>query len=275
MTALLLLTISYLGAPSGSTDAVVSLALAPQFVKSISTYLGHLDPSIRRCGMLVAEEVARTSGKKLDFGDWTGDADGRAWCRSLRLLLRERDVDSEISETNYRNDCGSVEEKEVTDFQIPTISGSYSKTDANESKKSRTISEDSGGYDSDDSLTGYVSSPSSSRSPSPTPSELVEIEKDPTLRVTQAKVPRPVYLAQLAEVLRPTTTKKADEEDIQAQKQEVALNVAEELIRKKRSYGTELGKYYMMFYSYVSPNHFSSHRGKCRQSRVWASRAPK
>ena len=43
-------------------------------------------------------------------------------------------------------------------------------------------------------------------------------------------------------MLRPTTVKKGDDEELQAQTQEVALNTPEELIRKKRSYGTELGK---------------------------------
>lgn len=227
--------------------------------------------------MLVAEEVARASGKKLEFGDWDGDADGKAWCRSLRVLLRERDVDFEPPEGNDNDDDDREEEngKEETGPQLPRTPETYSEANLDGSNEVRTVPEDTDGYDSDDSLTGYRSSPSSSRSPSPTPSELDEIEKDPTLRVTQVKVPRPVYLAQLAEILRPTTTKKADEEDIQAQKQEVALNVAEELIRKKRSYGTELGKCCTAFYSTISPKHVFFFRGKRSKSCIWASWTPK
>ncbi|KAK7693186.1 hypothetical protein QCA50_002752 [Cerrena zonata] len=226
VTALLLLSISYLNAPSGSSAALVSLAFSPQFIKSISTYLTHLDPSVRRCGMLVAEEVARASGKMLDFGDWDGDNDGRAWCRSIRILVEERDTDIEFTEDS---------DDEAEDVQNEVMEPPLS-----DSEVEGVPAPNQEGYDSDDSLTGYVSSPSSSRSPSPTPSELEEIEKDPTLRVTQKKIPRPVYLAQLGEMIRPTTVKKGEEEELKAQTQEVGLDTAEELIRRKRSYGTEL-----------------------------------
>ncbi|OBZ75699.1 DNA replication checkpoint protein tel2 [Grifola frondosa] len=105
--------------------------------------------------------------------------------------------------------------------------------------KKPTVHEPVSGYDSDDSLTGYAS-PSSSRSASPTPSELEEIERDPTLRVGIKKVPRPVYLAQLGEMVRSTSGLKGGDEDMEARKIEVALEVAEELIRRKSGYGTEL-----------------------------------
>ena len=41
---------------------------------------------MRRCGMLVAEEVAKATGKKLAFGDWEGEKDGKPWCRQIREL---------------------------------------------------------------------------------------------------------------------------------------------------------------------------------------------
>jgi len=88
----------------------------------------------------------------------------------------------------------------------------------------------------DDSLVGYSDeSRSSSRSPSPTPSYLEEVANDPMLNTsTRAKIQRPVYLIQLLELLRART---------EPEKLEVALKWGEELIRRKRDYGTELGKH--------------------------------
>ncbi|KAI0637229.1 telomeric DNA binding protein [Trametes polyzona] len=224
LTLLLLATLRYSPSPSPAHD----LALSPSFVKSISTYISHLDPSIRRCGMLVAEEVARAAGKTLDFGDWAGDEQGKPWCRQLRELLKECDVDADAE----------VAEPLEADVEQPTSQPLPS--DAPEPTKAKvTVGVPSSGYDSDDSLTGYAS-PASSRSASPTPSELEEIERDPTIRVGAKKVPRPVYLAQLGEMLRPTGGLQSGDEQLQATKVEVALEVAEELIRRKSGYGTEL-----------------------------------
>ncbi|OSX64936.1 hypothetical protein POSPLADRAFT_1044368 [Postia placenta MAD-698-R-SB12] len=213
MTSLLLLTLASARPPEPTFQ---SLAFSPPFIRAISTYISHLDPAVRRCGMLVAEEVARGAGKKLDFGDWDGHGHGRDWCRRLRALMRERDADADV-------DLAPALEDEA---ETP-------------GRPARPTVQDAG-YDSDDSLTGYASPPASSRSASPTPSELEEIERDPTLRVGQKSVPHPVYLAQLGELVRSTSGVRSEQEDMQAQKHEVALNVAEELIRRKRAYGTEL-----------------------------------
>lgn len=193
---------------------------------------------MRHCGMLVAEEVARAAGKKLDFGDWDGDANGKAWCRKIRELMREQDADAHEEMVEPQVEASAPQAQATAkDPASELVSPAASKAPATSRKPIiQTLSD---GYDSDDSLTGYASEPSSSRSPSPTPSELAEIEQDPTLRVTQSKVPRPVYLAQLAEMVRPTTKGKDDEDE--PKRIEVALNVAEELIRRKRAYGTELG----------------------------------
>ncbi|KAF9821702.1 hypothetical protein IEO21_00548 [Rhodonia placenta] len=213
MTSLLLLTLASSRPPEPTFQL---LAFSPPFIRAISTYISHLDPAVRRCGMLVAEEVARGAGKKLDFGEWDGDAHGRDWCRRLRALMRERDADADV-------DLAPPLEDELETSGMPARP---------------TVAD--AGYDSDDSLTGYASPPASSRSASPTPSELEEIERDPTLRVGQKSVPHPVYLAQLGELVRSTSGVRSEQEDMQAQKHEVALNVAEELIRRKRAYGTEL-----------------------------------
>ncbi len=194
--------------------------------------------------MLVGEEVARGSGKTLNFGGWDGqaegDGDGRLFCRKIRELTRERDADCEEDLAVIE-----LEPENLQDFvqEIMSPASTTATETRRTSSRKPTITTLPSGYDSDDSLTGYISSPSSSRSPSPTPSELAEIEKDPTLNVTKTKVVRPVYLAQLGEMVRPTSGVKAEEGPEEVTKIEVALGVAEELIRKKRAYGTELGVY--------------------------------
>jgi telomere length regulation protein len=228
LTLLFLTTISYLPA---SSPTLRELATSVPFIRSISTYIGHLDPSVRHCGMLVAEEVARRTGKELDFKDWDGDDGGKPWARSVRQLLGEKDADAEIRE-----------EDEGPELTIEDIAKQDDPEPASEpvriSRPSVVLSD---GHDSDDSLTGYASQPSS-RSPSPTPSELAEIERDPTLRVGRTKISRPVYLAQLGEMIRGPSGLKTGQENKEAERIEIALDVAEELIRRKRGYGTELGR---------------------------------
>lgn len=228
MTLLFLTTISYLPVSSSNLR---ELAVSVPFIRSISTYIGHLDPSVRRCGMLVAEEVARRTGKELDFKDWDGDDGGKPWARSVRQLLGGKDTDAEILDDDEGRELAVEEILEEIAFE-PT---------SEPIQTSRSFCAPSEDPDSDDSLTGYASPPSS-RSPSPTPSELAEIEKDPTLRVGRTKISRPVYLAQLGEMIRGPSSLKTDQENQEADRIEIALDVAEELIRRKRGYGTELGR---------------------------------
>ncbi|KAF7363275.1 Telomere-reg-2 domain-containing protein [Mycena sanguinolenta] len=225
LTTLLLVTLSYF--PS-SSPKLESLALSPTLISGVGRYIGHLDGSIRRCGMLAAEVVAHLSGKKLDFGDWEGDEAGKAWARTVRQLLLARDADAkpeDLEDTGPRTN-----EPEIQEIVTPGIQS------AQPAKTTPPATEV--GYDSDDSLSGYISQ-SSSRSNSPTPSELAEIEKDPTLGVGAKKVPRPVYLAQLGALLRPAGGLKVDESQL-ANEVEMGIDCAEELIRKKAGYGTEL-----------------------------------
>lgn len=205
---------------------------------SISTYISHMDGSVRRCGMLVAEEVARASGKTLDFGGWDGNGESREWFRQLRDLVEKKDADANMEEVSEVAPT-KTQPAEVLPAAT-TLGASDNEKRAQPAKQTASVAQS--GYDSDDSLTGYISSPSSSRSPSPTPSELAEIEKDPTLNVGQPKIVRPVYLAQLGEMIRPTTGVRSDVEQGEVERQEMALNVGEELIRRKRAYGTELGR---------------------------------
>lgn len=224
MTTLLLTVVSYFPPNHPSINA---LSLSSSFISAIGTYISHNDGAVRRCGMLAAEVVAQRSGKKLDFGDWDGDSADKEWARQVRKLIEGRDCDAH--EAEYEDARSSV----VPESPLLT-------TDSPSSEKPNMPPAPVAEPDSDDeSLIGYAESPSSSRSPSPTPSELDEIEKDPTLRIGQKKIRRPVYLAELGNMLR-SSMKPDDREEVD--KIEMALNSAEELIRRKRTFGTELGK---------------------------------
>ncbi|KAJ7219093.1 telomere length regulation protein-domain-containing protein [Mycena pura] len=223
LTTLLLVTLSYF---PPSSPKLMSLALSSSFISGVGKYVGHLDNSVRRCGMLAAEVVAHMSGKKLDFKDWEGDEGGKVWARQMRQLLLARDKDADPDDAH---EVSPTEDINVQEISTPAVQR------AQTNKPAPSVE---AGYDSDDSLSGYVSQ-ASSRSSSPTPSELAEIEKDPTLGVGVKKVPRPVYLAQLGALLRPAGSLKVDESQ-QADEMEMGINCAEELIRKKRGYGSEL-----------------------------------
>ncbi|KAI0948359.1 hypothetical protein AcV7_009125 [Taiwanofungus camphoratus] len=234
ITSLLLLTLSCSRIIAADAPSPAhTLAMSPPFIFAVSTYISHLDPAVQRCGMLVAEEVARASGKRLDFGDWEGEEQGKHWCQRLRKLIQARDADAD--EKLAENVVDKKSEGSESNAGIPIEPLSQ----PSKLEPSKLTVHDAS-YDSDDSLNGYASSPPSSRSPSPTPSELAEIEKDPTLRVGQKKIARPVYLAQLGEMVRSTSGLKTEQEEDQARKIQVALDVAGELIRRKREYGTEL-----------------------------------
>lgn len=237
----MLLTISYFPAPS---PQVASLVLSPAFIAGIGRYIGQLDHSIRRCGMLVAETVAHRAGKKLNFGDWDGGDNGKPWARELRLLIGARDIDVciDIEDETENEEPASLSNK-AEDIGLKKISTKgarqHSAVVKTTPRRKPVLSTARAAYDSDDSLTGYASA--SSRSTSPTHSELEEIERDPTLCVGIKKIPHPVYLVQLGELVRGTTGLKSDESKQEADKIEMALNSGEELIRKKHNYGVELG----------------------------------
>jgi len=197
-----------------------------------------MDHSVRRCGMLVAEVVAQRCGKKLQFGDWEGDEGNKSWAKQLRAFIQAKDVDANIAHIEDQNDSDDEETKVAS---VPSASKAEMEVVSEPANPMKRAAFADKGYDSDDSMTGYASPPSS-RSSSPSPSELADIEKDPTLNVGRKKVPRPVYLAQLGDLLRGTGTKASGStEPHEADRIEMALNCAEELIRKKRNYGTELG----------------------------------
>ncbi|KAI5120573.1 hypothetical protein M0805_002523 [Coniferiporia weirii] len=240
LTTLLLLTISNF---PPSSPVLQTLSSSSEFIGAIGTYITHLDPAVRRCGMLAAEVVAHRTGKSLNFEQWDGVGQGREWARGLRALIMKRDMDAEEAESDVirleaygegeeANDTGIQVEVEV---ETGTVDHGVHTSSKRAKKPLIQVTDD--GSDSDDSLTGYASSPASSRTPSPTPSEIDEVEKDPTINVGRKKVQRPVYLVDLGSLI--TGSAKTDDPQ-NADRIEVALNFAEELIRKKRGFGFEL-----------------------------------
>ena len=192
--------------------------------------------------MLVAEEAARLTGKKLEFGGWESEGGILDWARGIRRVMKARDVDADLKVLQDEEGEWVAAKYEIiaTSVLENPLSGNAPNLSA-ESAPTR-LSQNTDAYDSDDSLTGYAS-PASSRSPSPSLEDLKEIEKDPTLNVGVKKLQRPVYLAQLGEFLRgqPGMQAQKPDEPHEADRIEMTLNVAEELIRRKRAYGTELG----------------------------------
>lgn len=203
---------------------------------------------MRLMGMAVAEEVAKLSGRKLEFGNWDGDDDGRPWIRSLRALIGNRDADVDDGPDNEDLEAKNDGTQALEGLSDLNVASGSSLPNVKITGPDRPTAVPSRQPDSDDdSLVGYDSDPASSRAPSPTPSELDEIEKDPTLRsgggMKRKKVTRPVYLVSLGELLRPS---KAEGEE-EVEKIEMALTHGEELIRRKRDYGTELGMTHSYF----------------------------
>lgn len=240
LTSILLITASYFTVES---QPMRDLSFNPSFIQGVSRYLGHQDASVRYCGMLVGEEIARMSGKSLEFGVWDGDDANKVWVRTLRRLIEARDVDANLGSLDVNmGPTPALDEDEdvaVEELVSPAARKAAAMVEEVEDEVPGKVQFKSG-YDSDDSLAGYESPPSS-RSASPTPSELADIEKDPSLNVAVKKVQRPVYLRQLGDLLRGSGQKAKSDEPHEADKIETALNCAEELIRKKRDYGTELG----------------------------------
>lgn len=185
--------------------------------------------------MLVAEEVATLAGKKLDFGDWEGGDTDRVWARSLRILIKQRDIDAE----DIRHPVGEQQESHRQDESSPM---NVNPSDPVASRGAIRVGNRAEPDSDDDSVQGYGSEVDSDRAPSPTPSELDEIEKDPTLNVGVKKVPKPVYLAQLGELVRSTNAGLKSAESDEPDKIEMALKCGEELIRRKRNFGMELGR---------------------------------
>ncbi|KAH7106082.1 telomere length regulation protein-domain-containing protein [Auriculariales sp. MPI-PUGE-AT-0066] len=227
LTLLLLLAVSNL---STSSTVVSKIAQSQTIISAVSTYLGHADTAVRRCGMLVAEELASRIGRKLKFPGWEGEGEGREWCRAVRLLIAksDKDIDSanialETADVPQQGTIGDSEE-EVGD------SGSLHGSPPPPVMP-----------DSDDESLVALDSDDESQAGEPNPEDLEAMVKEPSLAVGANKKPRkPVYLLQLAAMLRDTP--KPEKADEQADTIGIALDCAEELIRRKEGFGFELNE---------------------------------
>lgn len=192
--------------------------------------------------------------RRLDFGNeiWAGFGQGKEECRRLRALVHLRDNEAGVEGNQVDSEARSVDWQllgwdgiderpsrpvESDDRKKPKLQvgqqtrGRSPVPEATTKKRPPSRQQP----DSDDeSLSGYSSSANSSRSPSPTPSYLEEVAKDPMSNTsTREKIQRPVYIIQLIELLR-----AREEPD----KLEVGLKWGESLIRRKRHFGKELGE---------------------------------
>jgi telomere length regulation protein len=223
------------------------VAASPAFLNGLTHYLSHPDRTIRHLGMLGAEVVSELTvtagGKKLDFALWDGDEPHKRLARRLRALGVDRmpamhGVDPtlgwRLADSTGAAPFAAVGARSMSPRRSSlALSADASPPAQRKAKKLKAPPVELS--DSDDSLTGYQSSSSvsSTRSASPSPSDLDEYIEDPTLyNAKKKKVPRPVYLAQLGELLS-----SRDDPD----KLEAGLKWGESLVRRKRGFGMELG----------------------------------
>lgn len=223
--------------------ALQRVASSPQFLNGLMHYLSHPDRSIRYLGMLGAEVVSELTvppgAKKLDFGLWEGEEGHKVLARRLRGLKMDWAAVDAVTDPSLGWQKTST--VATTPPHMPSLEPSVEAPPSppKERKKARSKKPSTKIVvlsDSDDSLTGYHSSSSvsSTRSSSPTPSDLEEYVTDPTLyNAKKKKVPRPVYLSQLGELL-------GSRDD--PEKLETGLKWGESLVRRKRGFGLELGQ---------------------------------
>ncbi|RXK40552.1 hypothetical protein M231_02204 [Tremella mesenterica] len=222
---------------------IISLSHRPQFILSLQAYLGHPDPKVRRLGMLVAEIL---SERTMEDDMWDGEGNGKEECRWLRRAVGVKDGQVEISDDptgkawllGWKDLPVSEESSQSPTLLEPTPPRSSAPAKQAREKGRAVPTKKIIMLDPDqeaDPLSGYtLPSPSSSRSSSPTPEFLEEVAADPSLaigKVGEKKVTRPVYAQQLVLLL-----KEREKPDMV----EMGLKWGEQLVRAKRSFGTEL-----------------------------------
>ncbi len=185
-----------------------------------------MDESIRLCGMLVAEVLSSLAEKVLAFDVWDGEDETRLWAHRVRELIKGH---ASANSTNVQGANIAEEiaqpEPQIQDM-IPVANNQIILTDD--------------GFDSDDSVTGYAPS----LSPLATSTELAEVEKEPVLSFGTKRISRPLYLSQLGALLRSRDGNGQSSQSSAADNVEMALNSAEDLIRRKRDFGSELGAWF-------------------------------
>lgn len=206
---------------------VQNLSLSPSFITAIGCYISHMDESIRLCGMLVAEVLSSLSEKVLAFDVWDGEDETRLWAHRVRELIKGRDTN--VNGTDLQGANIAHDEEEITQPE-PQIQDIIPVAD-----NQIVLTDD--GFDSDDSVTGYA--PYLSALAAST--ELAEVEKAPVLSLGIKRISRPLYLSQLGALLRSRDDNGQSVQSSAADNVEMALNSAEDLIRRKIDFGSELG----------------------------------
>jgi telomere length regulation protein len=217
MSALSTLILLFLSKSQNEDQLAKKVSCAPEFISSVGRYISHTDKFIRRCGLLVAEVVAKKSGRQLSFGGWEGEDISQLWAKSTEILIG-----------------ASLHVFATPDTNPVDYNSQF------DSSKVMSTPEDVTG-DSDDSMTGYASDASSTNS-FPSPTEVSAMEKDTSLRSgLKKKVVKPVFISQLLDYLRITSASSSDSQEVY-EKVEIAMSSCEDLIRRKRNYGSELGQ---------------------------------
>lgn len=198
--------------------------------------MGEQDPS-------KAAPKAPGGPKRLKFGfkgAWDGDGEGKEEARVLRSGVGIRDDDASLSDAGdwqlgWRDGQQAADKRQGTEQAVPKLKAKAERQGRSTDKKPRPKVVMLDPDQEADPLQGYDSDGTgSSRSRSPSPSYLAEVTADPTLALDAAKkkkLKRPVYVRQLAELLRD----KDSPESI-----ELALTYGEPLIRAKRNFGGEV-----------------------------------
>lgn len=189
---------------------------------------------------------------KFDSGTWDGEGEGKEECRWLRRCIGVNDLTAAVTDdpTSHAWMFGWDTAASDPIPQQSTATRPNAETRGRTQTTSRKAKDEAKSktrlrprpkvvmLDEEqqaDPLEGYTpESPSSSRSPSPTPSYLEEVAADPTLALDSSqkkKITRPVYVPQLVALLK----EREKPEHI-----EMGLKWGEGLVRAKRSFGTEL-----------------------------------
>jgi telomere length regulation protein len=241
---------------------LVAEILSERTIMEVASSNGHVQTEEEEMAELQAgfeaQEGSEGSGKpprttkgpkrlKFDKGMWDGEGEGKEECRWLRRCVGVNDLSVGVEEDptgkGWMLGWDQLElEEQYTAPPAPTPTRGRQHTTKQAPTKSKTkppkakpkiVMLDEA--QQADPLEGYLpESPTSSRSPSPTPSYLEEVAADPTLALdaTQSKkVSRPVYVPQLIVLLK--EREKPDHI-------EMGLKWGEGLVRAKRSFGTEL-----------------------------------
>jgi telomere length regulation protein len=249
LTTLLYLLLTSFPPFSASSTKIASSSI---FLSSLSSYLGHPDKTVRGLGMMFAEIVSEQTireddtivatgeaMKRLRFGIWEGEGEWRKVAKRIRSMegdwvakgeAHDPLVDGEAM-IGWAQTTTRASPSQPKSHPSPRSSPPPKPVPPPKSTKSKKPKRIEPLSDSDDSLSGYLSS-SSTTSSTFEPENLDQYLTDPTLYTPAKKLPqRPVYLAQLLSYL-------SARED--PDKLDCALKWGEALVRRKRGFGLEL-----------------------------------